>query len=72
MANNRMRVVCTVCGPGEYMRDSVYIGKRMCDGYYTIHSPSKSDFDDFYDRHTFCGGTQDHFAIQYECEADTI
>lgn len=61
MANNRIFLNCTGCHT-----DPVCLGKRMMDGYYG----KPKDLNEWFDIHKFCGGTFDHFAIEYQHEAD--
>lgn len=60
MANNRMYLNCTGCHI-----DPWYMGKRMQEGYYTGTAPKKT-LDDWFDEHAHCGGTHDHFIIEYQ------
>ena len=64
MANNRMYLECIGCEEA----DLFYLAKRMRDGYY----PSPKGIDgnrmaNWFDKHKFCGGTEDHFRVYYEC-----
>jgi len=60
MANNRMYLNCTGCHT-----DPWYLGKRMQEGYYT-GSPSRKSLNEWFEEHAYCGGTQDHFLIEYQ------
>lgn len=68
MANNRMYLICDVCGPGESFENGKYLGKRLGSGYY--HAPLQDELEQFYDDHEWCGNTLDHFSIKYECEKE--
>lgn len=59
MANNRMYLNCTGCHTEPF-----YLGKRMMDGYYA--HDNRPALDDWFDRHKRCGGTHDHFALEYQ------
>ena len=68
MANNRMYVVCSVCG------DKFYLGKRMASGYYLNEGPHKDELGvrlvEFYDRHEeSClyqsGFGADHYTLDF-------
>lgn len=61
MANNRIYLNCTGCHT-----DPQCLGKRYMDGYYG----EPKDLSDWFDQHKNCGGDFDHFAIEYQHEAN--
>ena len=61
MANNRLFIECVGCEE----KDLFYLAKRLGDGYYG--SPDSDAMCDWFDKHKFCGGTEDHFRLYYEC-----
>jgi len=62
MANNRIFLECTGCEEPDLFP----IAKRMRDGYYTLARIDGNKLSDWFDKHKFCGGTEDHFRIYYE------
>jgi hypothetical protein len=61
MANNRIYLECTGCEKA----DLFYFAKRMRDGYYG--APNSDKMCAWFDKHKYCGGTEDHFRLYYEC-----
>ena len=69
MANNRLFLVCDICG------QTCYLGKRMGVGWYGAPEHTGESLNDFYDEHEWCtytaagmsmGISVDNFSMAYE------
>lgn len=67
-----MYLVCDICEDSHF-KTALYLGKRMGTGYYApVRVATDVEYNTFFDRHEFCGGTLDHFSIRYELPANSI
>ena len=62
-----MYLRCTACD----LHDLGYLAKRMSQGYYpTAHPSAVPALEAWFDKHAYCGDTQDHFEVTYEMPAN--